>query len=92
MPPDGTSTSTVDGLTRLRKRLLDLTTRNKLLNFQHKGRMNLRVVDELPDQLFSRLMNDEVLIFKPVPEPRPSRTKIETDAMTKDLFCRVANT
>lgn len=58
------------GLARLRKRLLDLTSRNKLLNYRHSKRGSLRAVDELPDQLFSRLMNNDKLIFKPVREPK----------------------
>lgn len=67
-----------EGLEDLRKRLLDLTKRNKLLNFRHgsksgrKSGSSLRVVDELPDELYRRLTKDEAkLTFKPVPEPEP---------------------
>ena len=58
------------GLERMRKRLLDLTTRNRLLNFRHLKRSSLRVVDEIPDQLFELLTDGKDLWFKPVPEPR----------------------
>jgi very-short-patch-repair endonuclease len=61
------------GLEELRKRLLDLTRRNKLLNFRH-GKSSLRVVDELPDELFKRLKNGTSLIFRPVPEPPRGRS------------------
>ena len=56
-------------LQNLRKRLLDLTGRNRLLNYTHpKG--CIRVIDELPDQLKALLMDDERdMSFLPVPEP-----------------------
>ena len=37
--------STEIGLDRIRTRLLDLTNRNKLLNFRHSNASSLRVVD-----------------------------------------------
>jgi len=59
-----------EGLESLRKRLLDLSKRNKLLNFRHSNKSSLRVVDELPDELFRRLTVQEAkLAFKPVPDP-----------------------
>ncbi len=57
----------------LRKRLLDLTRRNRLLNFRHTKGMSLRVIDELPNQLVETLFSDTEMKFEPVPEP----TKIE---------------
>jgi hypothetical protein len=41
------------------ERLLDLTTRNRLLSFTHSVAGCLRVVDELPDQLFTKLLEGE---------------------------------
>lgn len=63
----------------LRRRLLDLTGRNPLLNFRHgRNRRHLRVIDELPDQLFTKLEGDSVLRFRSVgeneTEPRDERT------------------
>ena len=42
---------------RLRTKLLDLTTRNPLLNYRHsdRARAQVRAVDELPDVLYRRL-------------------------------------
>lgn len=57
------------GLERMRRRLLDLTNRNRLLNFRHTKRSSLRVVDEVPDQLFELLIDGKELLFRPVPEP-----------------------
>lgn len=56
-------------LERLRARLLDLTARNRLLNFSHKGRGNIRFIDELPDQLHEMLLSEAELRFLAVPEP-----------------------
>lgn len=43
--PDFLTGSTETGLDRIRTRLLDLTNRNKLLNFRHSNASSLRVVD-----------------------------------------------
>ena len=66
---------TREGLEQLRKRLLDLTRRNKLLSFRHGAKSCLRVVDELPDELFSHLKDEKKLIFRPVPEPDQEERK-----------------
>ena len=61
--------STLIGLERIRARLLDLTKRNKLLNFRHSNASSLRVVNVSVDAVFRRLRDNEKLAFKPVPEP-----------------------
>lgn len=53
---------------RLRERLLDLSSRNKLLNFNHRS-SHVRVVDELPDQFYELLVLGDELSFVPVPQP-----------------------
>ena len=57
------------GLERIRSRLLDLTNRNRLLNFRHTPRSSLSIVGVLPDALFDRLIDGDAISFKPVPEP-----------------------
>ena len=57
------------GLERIRSRLLDLTNRNRLLNFRHTPRSSLSVVGVLPDILFGTLIEGDSLTFKSVPEP-----------------------
>ncbi|MEK7993752.1 MAG: DUF4011 domain-containing protein [Planctomycetota bacterium] len=59
---------TAAGLERLRKRLLDLTPRNRLLHFRHPRASSLRIVDELPNVIFQRLVTGHKLAFKPVPD------------------------
>jgi hypothetical protein len=61
--------STEIGLDRIRTRLLDLTNRNKLLNFRHSNASSLRVVDVALNSVFGRLRDNEKLSFLPVPEP-----------------------
>jgi very-short-patch-repair endonuclease len=56
-------------LDKLRARLLDLTNRNRLLNFRHSSASCLRVVDVDLDSVFSSLMNGEEIPFRYVPEP-----------------------
>lgn len=53
----------------LRKSLLDLTGRNKLLNFKHRNAMSLRIIDELPNQSVEKLLCDKAMKFEPVPDP-----------------------
>jgi transcription elongation GreA/GreB family factor len=62
--------TTAAGLEKIRKRLLDLTTRNRLLSFKWtKGRV-LRVIATPPDDLYSNLLvNNKSLSFAPIPEP-----------------------
>ena len=46
-------------LENMRKKLLDLTSRNRLLSFPINAKASsLRIVDELPDQLFAALMSE----------------------------------
>jgi very-short-patch-repair endonuclease len=61
--------STLVGLERIRTRLLDLTKRNKLLNFRHSNALSLRVVNVSVDAVYRRLRDNERLAFLPVPEP-----------------------
>jgi very-short-patch-repair endonuclease len=68
----------VAGLTKMRKRLLDLTARNRLLNYRYGKKSSLRVVDEFPDQLFTRLIDGKEFLFRPVPNPRRRVRELET--------------
>ena len=57
------------GLEKVRTRLLDLTNRNKLLNFHHSTASTLRVVNAAPDAVYRKLLDGQKLSFLPVPEP-----------------------
>lgn len=66
---DTAAASTTEALEHLRRRLLDLTGRNRLLNFRPPKKRSLRVIDELPDQIVSTLLAGEEMRFRAVPEP-----------------------
>jgi len=58
-----------DSLEAVRKKLLDLSGRNSLLNYKHPKASCIRVIDELPDQVVEVLRSDESLAFVSIPEP-----------------------
>ncbi len=55
----------------LRAKLLDLTTRNPLLNYRHSDRAKaqVRVIDEIPDALHGFLTDGRSLVFRALQEP-----------------------
>jgi hypothetical protein len=57
------------GLEKIRTRLLDLTARNKLLNFRHPKTSCLRFVDTSLDTVFQHLMEGNAFAVEAVPEP-----------------------
>ena len=58
-------------LARARDQLLDLTLRNKLLNFSIRSKSAVRVVDEVPREVYGRLVLDEkTMAFKHRPDRR----------------------
>jgi len=72
-------------LEQTRLKLLDLTMRNKLLNYAKDGRKKrLVIVDELPDQIFSNLVYDEnPMLFDAV--PMPTKKEIEEIGKLPDI-------
>ena len=63
------NSSALKALENLRMRLLDLTARNRLINFRHTKGGSLRIVDELPNQLVETLLADKEMRFLSIPEP-----------------------
>jgi len=60
------------GLQTLRTRLLDLTSRNRLLNYRHpKGRSIQFVGEPNLNLVFNRLIDGKSLLMKHVPDPPP---------------------
>jgi very-short-patch-repair endonuclease len=58
------------GLEKIRRRLLDLTNRNRLLNFKHTKKSSLRIVAADPGEIFGALADGLELSFRPVQRPR----------------------
>lgn len=69
-----------EALQRLRLRLLDLTGRNRLLNFKHSVGKSLQFIDSSPEAVFTRLYenaNSATSQISPVPEaPRSAWTTV----------------
>lgn len=53
---------------RWKRHLIDLTRRNKLLNFRPSRTSTVEVVDEVPQQVLAQLLEGETFFFDPKPE------------------------
>lgn len=64
-----------EALVKLRLRLLDLTSRNRLLNFKHSAGKSLQLVDSSTDAVFAKLIGNQgaAVAINPVPEPQRDR-------------------
>lgn len=73
---------------RLKKKLLDLSLRNRLLNFRHSStaRNHVRLVDEVPELVFEKLLGGAGLRFRaidlPELEPEDERTQAFRNALS----------
>jgi Protein of unknown function (DUF4011) len=72
------------GLEKVRMRLLDLSKRNRLLDFKHP-KSCLRAIDELPDQIFRKLIEGKGLSINPVSIPNPNRLASEVRERLEEL-------
>jgi very-short-patch-repair endonuclease len=62
-------------LERYREKLLDLSNRNPLLSYR-KNTRTIQIVDELPDQIYSRLVDaGKAFRFAAAPDDEPAETK-----------------
>ncbi|MCC6526068.1 MAG: DUF4011 domain-containing protein, partial [Polyangiaceae bacterium] len=61
-----------------RRRLLDLSNRNRLLNFKHsnRARTHIRVIDEQPEFLYRTIVEGRTLAFRAVPEPAAKEGRV----------------
>lgn len=83
-----------------RTKLLDLTSRNPLISFRHseRSRSHIRIIDEIPEVLFSKLGAGKELFFTPLPDPdmtpgdenAPAFLNLLRRAMTEDQVYRQA--
>ena len=65
----------------LRKRLLDLSNANRLLNFKfrERSRSYVRVIEGVPDVIFAKLVEGEQFKFKSLPEKTDESPDEKTD-------------
>ncbi len=72
-------------LENVRKKLLDLTARNRLLNFRETAK-TIRIVDELPNQVFAILVQNnksmEIIAYDPLEE---AETASDNDSTVLDV-------
>jgi hypothetical protein len=68
-------------IANLRKRLLDLTNANRLLNFRfrERSRSYVRVIEAIPDVTFAKLAEGEQFQFKSLPEKTDESPDEKTD-------------
>ena len=77
-----------ESIAKLRDKILAgaTTNRNKLINFKHqnKKRDQIRIVDEVIDEIYNDLSNGKSFTFKPLPEeekePKDEQTQVFLDA------------
>lgn len=68
-----------------RQRLLDLTGRNRLLNYRPSKRRTIHVIDEIPKEIFDILvLQEKVMQFKPADKPTEELSLLD-DAETEPL-------
>lgn len=84
------SGGTAAGLEKIRARLLDLTNRNRLLNFRHSSASSIRIVDADLNVVFARLLNDEAVPFRAVPEPPLPPHQSDTDGSEEEMAKPIA--
>lgn len=57
-------------LNRFRQKLLDLSNSNRLLNYRKSATRTIQIIDELPNQIFDRLvLKEKPFSFRPKEEP-----------------------
>lgn len=86
---DGANTrvkSDIEGqLQAARQRLLDLTGRNRLLNYRPSKRRTIHVIDEIPKEVFDILvLQEKVMQFKPADKPT-EELSLPDDVETEQL-------
>jgi len=73
-------------LAAARQNLLDLSNRNRLLNCRLDSERVVRVVDELPDQVYGMLVTDKKSMkFRPVPESEQDGLPLDMDESDAEL-------
>lgn len=75
--------SIVEALAQLRKRLLDLTARNRLLNFKPSKTKSLQLVDVVPNAVYDRLLKSQTCTFRPIPDPKPVEYVLQENRRVK---------
>jgi len=83
-----------EALEKMRLRLLELTRRNRLLNFKATAGKSLRFCDAHPEAVFKRLMEptERRIALNPVPEPTKDRWVMRQGRLTRPEAAEHART
>ena len=75
----GSTDDFFNAIENLRQKLVDLSGNNNSISFKHRNRtkVQIRVIDEIPNQIFSRLVNEQEfeIVGIPVPDLEPEDEK-----------------
>lgn len=76
----------------LREKLLDLSKRNRLLNYRHspRSRDHIRIIDEVLPTIFKELRSQKFFRFEPLPDPN-SDLLDPSDEMTDEFQAHLRN-
>src|SRR5712691_4861560 len=68
---DDTNRLVIAGVEKFRRKLLDLSKANRLINFKHseRSRTHIRIIDEIPEVLFEKLEQERKLTFHWIEDP-----------------------
>jgi very-short-patch-repair endonuclease len=81
-PPSRDDQPLLELLERMRLRLLDLTAKNRLLNYRHPKGSSLRIVDEAPAQVFEFLTGGKAMLFEPISAPPQGEDGGESESLS----------
>ena len=88
-PSEEEGSFSYDSLAELRKKLLDLTARNRLINYQFPAGSSIRLIDELPNQITEVLRDGQEMSFLPVKQPTENELLakgfLEKDPQTSEI-------
>jgi superfamily I DNA and/or RNA helicase/very-short-patch-repair endonuclease len=73
----GKALTVPDVLNEIRRKLLDLSSRNRLLNFKH-SKLGITITEQQPKQAFELLVtNSRPMFFNPIPEPEDNTDQVD---------------
>ena len=77
----------IEKLNKFKDKLMDLSKRNKMINsnFQSSSKTHFRIIDEIPDLLYEKLLKDE-MEFIPLPPLDSEPTDENTPEFKKEVF------
>ncbi len=80
----------VKALENLREKLLDFTMRNTLLNFRDTGAKVVKIIDELPEQVYDCLVNNDTsMVLDPLYDYEPEKNSDNAEIKEEDSNSKI---